>query len=541
MKGNKNRKKEIFKDVIPAFGSKEYNDLMSSYNRKPRTKEEKKFIKNSRELVVNSLEAQFASNCNFITELTLRHFLHEFNYRAWEHGLRSMPIMFNIMESYFIYRKPHIYFELIEEENYILSLFDFLEFITSNQFKEDIFLINNHFEEDLIYNINIGSDLQNITFRTTDNIDFIITGLSIIRRKEEVTVLLITGSKNKKTVEKIDPEFETHNPNKVELLETFVKKVKDKNQEQIYIDEAKEYSKTLVVCRINLENQTIDARYTAEEFENLFTINTDESDGFRLPTGDFISQEHEEIYEESIKTIEKYNAIFEIAQAALYLPYYLSLNEDKLIEELHETEFKKISSSPRRKRKFKNTYGQKSSTKPFYILNLKNKISPDIIKYRDDLFKIENSGHWKKLGIDEIGQDRKGNPIHGKTWVNTKKSWFQATQDQLIIEKKGSKFTNKNAGNIYIIRNPTMGKNIFKIGLTRKEVEQRVKQLSNTSVPDSFHIAQEWHVRDCVLAEKKIHETLSKYRVDPRREFFQIEYQTAVKVISQVCNEINGA
>ena len=31
-----------------------------------------------------------------------------------------MSLMFNILEAFFSYRKPEIYFELIEEENYLI-------------------------------------------------------------------------------------------------------------------------------------------------------------------------------------------------------------------------------------------------------------------------------------------------------------------------------------------------------------------------------------------------------------------------------------
>ena len=84
-----------------------------------------------------------------------------------------------------------------------------------------------------------------------------------------------------------------------------------------------------------------------------------------------------------------------------------------------------------------------------------------------------------------------------------------------------------------------MEKNIFKIGLTKNEVGNRVNQLSKTSVPDRFYKSQEWNVKDCVKAEKEIHLKLNKYRVDPRREFFNIEYDKAIKVIKEVIDEIN--
>src|SRR5690606_22595286 len=123
------------------------------------------FQKKSWEKVTKSLEAQYLSNCDFITEKSLRHFLSEFNNRAWQYGLRSMPTMFNIMEAFFNYRKPEIYFELIEEENYLISFFDFIDYITSKEFEDSKALIDENITPDIIYNFNVGKDLEEITFR----------------------------------------------------------------------------------------------------------------------------------------------------------------------------------------------------------------------------------------------------------------------------------------------------------------------------------------------------------------------------------------
>ncbi|MEP5339510.1 MAG: GIY-YIG nuclease family protein [Algibacter sp.] len=541
MKSNIDRRNEIFKDVIPSKGDVNYERLMSSHEKRMQRQSpaEKKFFKDCLKKAVNSLEAQYLSHSGFITETTLRHFLMEYNNRAREHGLRSMPLLFNILESFFIYRKPHIYFELIEEENYLISFFDFLDFITSKTFENDKNLILDNLVPDIVYNFNIGVDLKEISFKSDNNAEFIISGVSIIRRENEVTVLLITGCNEFKTIEITDLKLETTNPDKADLLNKYKKDVKGKEQKPLFIDDNKNYSKVIVACRIDLENDSIDARYVAEEYENFFQINTDESDAFTNQKGEYTSDSYKELHENGIKRVELFNAIFEVAKSALYLPYYLNENEENLIEESHETEFSKTKSSPLKRRKFKDTFGYKTSNKPLYVINSNNKFSPDVIKLRDDLFRIETSGHWKNLSIDEVGLDKKGNSIHGKTWVNQKLSWFESNTNELIVEKNKNQFTGKDSGFIYIIRNPTMGANIFKIGLTRNEVEERIKQLSKTSVPDKFYKAQEWNVKNCVTAEKEIHNLLEKFRIDPRREFFEINYEVAVETITKVCNEIN--
>ncbi|MFB3386589.1 GIY-YIG nuclease family protein [Flavobacterium sp. LAR06] len=538
MKSNQDRRKEIFKDSLPDAGSKEYFKIINDLEKKDNANI-KEFVKESFKKTRNSFVAQLLSNCDLVTENTLRHFLNEFNYRAWNHGLRSMSQMFNIMEAFFIYRKPHIYFELIEEENYLISLFDFIDFITSKEFSNDKKLIEENLTNNLIFNFNIGKDLDLIKFSANGE-EFIINGISIIRKDQEVTIVLNTGKKiNERKIVDVEKFNFEGNPNKIELIKEFNKSLKNKQVETEFIDLEKKYAKFLVACRIDLVTETIDTRYVAEEFTHMFTIVTDDLDGFVDKNGNFRSSCEKEMHETNLTKLDDFNAIIEVAKMAMYIPYYLNINEDDIVEEIHQTEFFKESNSPIKKRKFKDTFGHKYPLKSLYILDKNNKLKPDQIKVRDDLFNVTTSGYWKKINIDEIGLDKKGEPIHGKTWVNQNLSWFHARRDDLIIKKEGKLFAGKNAGFIYILRNPIMGKDIFKIGLTRNNVSERADQLSKTSVPDKFYKSQEWQVKDCVQAESEIHKLLMGFRIDLRREFFHIQYNKAVEVIFQVVNQIN--
>jgi len=542
VKSNINRRQEIFRDVLPPVGTKAYLDAIEKLKKREQDNLGiKEFSKKSWEKVTKSLEAQYLSNCDFITENSLRHFLAEFNNRAWKYGLRSMPVMFNIMEAFFNYRKPEIYFELIEEENYLISFFDFIDYITSREFDDNKNLIDENITSDIIYNFNVGKDLEEIKFKNDADEEFIVAGVSIIRRENEITVLMLTGKKKTEnlSIDKDSFKFDTHNPNKSEIIDEIKETLKTEEIEYEYLDEDKKFIKVLVAARIDLATMTIDARYVAEETNLMFNVVTDEIDGFLKENGDFISEELKTAYENSREKIEGFNPIFEVIKLSLYLPYFFNSKEDAIVEEVLDTKFKKQFSSPLTKRKFNNVFGFKASTKSLYSIDTDNVLSPDKIKLRDDLFKVQTDGYWKKLGLDEIGLDKKGNPIHGRTWVNQNLSWFEAKEEDLVVEKVTELFKGKNAGFIYILRNPTMDKNIFKIGLTRNEVDDRVNQLSKTSVPDKFYKSQEWNVKDCVKAEKEIHSRLNDYRVDPRREFFKIDYDKAIKVIKEVIDEVN--
>lgn len=76
MDSNINRRKEIFLGALPPDGTKEYFDTVEYLKKRfGNDKKHKEFQKRSWEKVTKSLEAQYLSNCDFITETSLRHFL----------------------------------------------------------------------------------------------------------------------------------------------------------------------------------------------------------------------------------------------------------------------------------------------------------------------------------------------------------------------------------------------------------------------------------------------------------------------------------
>ncbi|MCJ7449412.1 MAG: GIY-YIG nuclease family protein [Bacteroidales bacterium] len=538
MKQHLSRFIEIFRGVIPEENTESYKRLKDSHEARWASDPEfKKDLKNRFESAYRSLIAQSLSNSGLLTATTIRHFLNEFNTRTWEYGLRKLPIMFNILESFFIYHKSNIYFELLEEEDNILSFFDFINFITSPGFKPKKSLILDYLQDNMVYHFNVGADMEQITFKTTDGDEFVIGGLSMVRRGNEVTIILITGlicDLEKISIEQTSSY--TPIPGKEKLR--FDSK---KGFIPVRLNDNPKYWKTLAACRFDLESNTIDARYIAKELENSFKITTDEIYGFLGTDGKFINDSIESSFKNSRLEIEKYSALCEIAKRVLYLPYYFDRFQNDILVEDHVTEFKNITKNPIERGKYKNIPSKfKILSKEVYVLNRDNKFSPDRIKLREDLFKVECSGYWKKLNPDEIGIDKNGNQISGKTWITKTQSWFEAKNDELIVtNNEKTLFNTENAGYIYILRNPAMKEDIFKIGLTTLTVDERASQLSKTSVPDKFYKMIEWHVKDCYIAEKQIHQALQNNRIDPRREFFKIKMDDAIKVITEIIEKIN--
>lgn len=78
-------------------------------------------------------------------------------------------------------------------------------------------------------------------------------------------------------------------------------------------------------------------------------------------------------------------------------------------------------------------------------------------------------------------------------------------------------------GIVYILTNPAMP-GLVKIGKTsRQDVETRLGELYSTGVPLAFECAYAGRVEDETKVERAFHQAFGPYRINSKREFFQIE------------------
>jgi len=539
MKENIKRKIDFSIGAFPDIDTSAYKKISASiknnYEKNPELKEyvDKKF-----DQTLKTWELQRANGIGLYADKELRYYLFEFNNRTFEFGIHKMPLMFNIMEAFFNFDKDLHYWKLLDEEDFSISFYDFIDFYTSNDFTQDEENLNDFFVEDLIYNFNADNELRDITFKTDDGLAFVIAGVSLVKRGNEITMLFTTGEITNINVDEIEIKREGEEkitPGKEKILE----KSKWK-REAVKLGDDLRLWKTLITCRLNLDSYTLDARYIAKDHGDHFDIKTDDLTGF-IRHGEWKDPIYQKYFEDSIKNIEKHNSIFELAKICLYLPIYLEKYDNEIEQETIDTEVKNILKNSFISRKYKDVDNNvKIRNRTLWHLNPKQRNLANILKIRDDKFKVETSGYWKTLNPEEIGNDKNGKPLKGKTWVNRTESFYQAKEDELIVKRKDNEiFTGANAGYIYIMRNPSLPKDVYKIGLTRNTTDHRAKQLSNTSVPDKYSIMREWNTKDCVLAEKEIHKLLEKYRVDEKREFFRIDMRLANDTIDEVINIIN--
>ena len=91
-------------------------------------------------------------------------------------------------------------------------------------------------------------------------------------------------------------------------------------------------------------------------------------------------------------------------------------------------------------------------------------------------------------------------------------------------------------GTVYVLTNPAMP-GMVKIGKTTKDVSLRLTDLYSTGVPLPFECEYAALVKDVDKTEKAFHNLFDQQRVNPRREFFNINPGQAIDVLKLMAIE----
>jgi hypothetical protein len=294
-----------------------------------------------------------------------------------------------------------------------------------------------------------------------------------------------------------------------------------------------------VAMLFDLKSKSIDLRFVARDENINFSLFSDDFFAIFVSKDKLTNHEKKEYFENQLKSLSNYDAVFDFAKYCLALPYYVFENEQRIVDVTYETKLNSIIKGPVSKKEFLLVPSEyKVFAKPLYYLESNEQAIIKTHELNDESFKVEKTGYWKRLNIDAEGFDKSGNKIIGKTWVERNDIYYSTPKGVTKIEKV-EVFENENAGYIYIMRQPIHEENIFKIGLTKRSAEQRSKELSNTSSPDKFFIINSYHSKDCLEAEMQIHKQLEAYRLTSRREFFRCDLKIIMDTCEKVINDIN--
>lgn len=488
---------------------------------------------------------QMANGIDKSNENTIRHYLAEYARRFVKSGPNSFPLSFNVLEPFFVFNHHNSIVQLIEEEeSYGISLLDFLDFSTEPSFDIGEIDLFENIPEKLIYHFSF-TDFDEYNFSNSHGKTFLISGVSLVRQGNEVSILMQAGESFDKqeaqdyfkenTRESLEKGI---NPSKRALgVEVFPegepKVVPFEGREDLWLHS--------VGVLVDIETKSIDIRHIARDDNLTYAIISDDLSSILIDESESNKERNKEFIENQLQELNNYAAVFDFAMYCLALTNYIFENETRIVEVTYETKLSSFLEGPITKRKYRHVPSKyKIHAKPFYYLETASQQVFESKELENASFKIDKSGYWKRIGFDENGFDKKGRKVVGKTWVERNDVYYTGKKGVTKVNEH-TIFSEETAGHLYIMRQPTHEENIFKVGLTKRNVNKRKKELSNTSSADSFFVITSFYTKDCLTAEKQVHEALDEFRLTSRREFFKCDLKVILETCETVVNSINAS
>ena len=527
--------------AIPPKGTQARALLERIYKEKA-TPEHRKTIKKLWQKAQAIVAGQQLNGAGHETDQALRWFQWEYNNRIWSHDLHSLPSTCNVVEAFLKYDPLINAFILHQENNHLFSLADFVNWYTSEDTILDPTEALERITPGVIYTFDSLFDPADLLYGIEKGTEVGISGFALVRFGTEISVLCVAGeSENlKEKTEEIKVSISESQPTsgRKEITPD-----PDLTVEAVPLKSKLSLWRLIALIRFDLNDMSQSVRYVCHDAGISYLITTDDPDPFLNMEGEFIEKNLEEVARKNAQEIGAYNALFDLCSTFIFLPLYFEEFAESVVVERFRTNY----ANEVRKLSFRNIkkaipHYMRVTYRNVNVLRNQGKfldLSSTI--YSIPNFHIQTSGYWRKLEPGKIGADKKGDPIHGRTWVSKKIAWMEAEEPSALVAKREHQKTLPDGsapGFIYVMKSPLQAKNVFKVGITQRTTQERADELSSSSgVPGKIYVMHEWSVGDCISAEREIHEQLSEYRVDPRREFFEAPLDYIVSVIEKTIHE----
>jgi len=522
--------------------------------------------------------AQLESGAELAADKQLRYYLTSINMRVWRYGLRSLPSSFNVTEAFFAYDEYLNLFRLLPESDYLVSSSDFFDFVTSPDTPNANLDAAYDFEDGVIHSFSILDDPRELMVETSGGNSYALIATSLIRRGDELCVMLTAGAAGTDLDELQAMVDHTADPDEGQWLKA-VRPEASLKTGPVMLEQYPELLRVEAMARFNLRYRTIDARYVFLDGGSFFKVITDDDIMYALAERDNVDRDWDAQRQKGSEGIEQRAALFELMKTVVLLPAYLRAKVTLIDEESRPTKLSreaKNSSKAQREIKRVPERDRILIRRISSIRVLRSHISATVARsYTPPLFQVPVEGFWRRFSdIETIGHDAGGNETKGRTWVrgHTRYRNNPALDGVKIVYLKSSLASAKKRLNawrrnhpvtiggaastrrdesglphstsvaaveaeasiiepelpgayVYVMRCPAHGTDIYKIGYSNKDPEIRARELSAaTGSPVKFLVVQAWAVTDGRLAEAAAHAALETTRLTNNREFFQARY-----------------
>lgn len=375
--------------------------------------------------------ATMENGAGLAMDQAVRSFFAEFNSRLFNHGGRSLPLSFNVLEAFVAYDAELIMFRLRDEKDHLFSFSDFIDFVTSSDAPSDPFACVDDLEEAVIYNFTNLDDPHDLTFSTTTDEEYGIAGVSMIRQGDELAVIVLAGRH-------ADLEAESASIGGIEVVfanqpeKDGLRTHPDLDRRAEPLLENRDLWKTIALARFSLSAQTEDVRYVLVDHGDFYDVSTDDYDA----TSDAKEAPEEQRAREAkqLREIEQRRVLFEVAKTAMLLPAYFAFKLTLVRSEKTETALGTSGAKALGNFRVREAIPPKSriTFRRVSALRVIGGSSSAARRFTAPRFRVPVDGFWRHIP-GRVGRDAEGRPVDGRTWVKAHERWRELPERPIQV------------------------------------------------------------------------------------------------------------
>ena len=492
------------------------------------------WLKEARKKLPSFVLARMMGGTQLPMANVLREHFQEYASRLINHGFHSFPSSFNVVESFLSFSHDHFIFDLREEKEHLLRLSNFFEWFTSGVALDEPGILTEILPEGKIYSYNMVAPSNDFRLQTGDS-ELIVSGVALVRHESELSMIALCGETPEFLIADDFPDMDGCEPI---LGKEDLKSDPGYSPEDRYLKEVPGYSKVLALVRFDLIGRRYYVKYLSRDIGASYLTSTDDPSIF-FATG-VGQQRRKNILAASFEVLERYSSLFSSLTTFLYLPAFFVGEHGRVTETVFSTELhsRRNSTCVRKAKRCLPGDSLSFSRKVFCMESLFSDEADDVRTIVPPDFQATSTGLWRNLPAGDIGEDDRGNPIVGRTWVERTETWSQRGVERFVLRKYKKRTRGANPGYLYLMRSGTHGMDIYKIGKTKRSPDIRATELSGaTGVPTKFEVLYTWEVGDVDVLEKEVHRVLKPYRISKKREFFRCSPQVIIEAINSLLDE----
>ena len=466
---------------------------------------------------------------------TLREFLQEYSGRAAKHGLHSLPLSFNVGEAFYDYDPRLNAFFLLPEHDQACQLVDLLDIYTSTRITPSLDVAAESMNENEIYSFSfIDSPCFSLTGKDGT---FSIRAMNITRRGNQISIILTAGDHQAPKYPALagSQEINTSPP---PVWKEGIRPEPSLKPGEVFLDGQKGVLRALFFSRIDISSGIRERSTYLRDHGNNYIVSTDDAGAYEdVLTGELMMDG--ESIEKNAAEVRALGTLAEVSTFACYAPWCFQQRHDPAQAEQHPTRLRREWPAivTQGNDKFVSQKNRRFM-RPVYVLPPNRGVVAASVEL--PRLRVERRGYWKKLAPSAAGTDRNGVATLGKTWVDEIASWTESAPQRVDINT--SLPTGKDPGFIYVLRCAAHAPDVFKIGLTRRTVTERARELGgHTGAPDAMLEVISYPVGDCASVEAAVHKQLADYRLKKEREFFHAPLTLILATIVRAVEAMAGS